>query len=431
DELTGLPNRNLLRDRLEHGIAIARRNQTSMATVFIDLDRFKIVNESLGHAAGDRVLRMISQRLRLCAREDDTVARQSGDEFVVVLANQGSDADITQVLQRILAAVGEPTVVDGREFHISCSIGVSLFPQDGNDGATLLRNADVAMYRAKERGRNNYQFFAEEMNDRIQARLLLEEGLRRGLERGEFVVHYQPRLDVSSGAIVACEALVRWQHPERGLIYPGQFISFAEEQGLIVPLGEGVLRVACEQAKAWQDAGIPPIRVAVNVSAHQFKAHDLVASIVRILKETGLESRYLELELTESAIMENAEEGVAMLATLKELGVTLSIDDFGTGYSSMSYIKRFAIDCLKLDRSFVRGVPGNEDDVAIVLAILQLGHSLGLRLTAEGVETEEQLDFLRTRGCDEYQGYLYSRPLPADRMGALLAGKRDPDPSPP
>ncbi|MDE2210525.1 MAG: EAL domain-containing protein [Betaproteobacteria bacterium] len=287
------------------------------------------------------------------------------------------------------------------------------------------------MYRAKERGRNNYQFFAEEMNDRIQARLLLEEGLRRGLERGEFVVHYQPRLDVSSGAIVACEALVRWQHPERGLIYPGQFISFAEEQGLIVPLGEGVLRVACEQAKAWQDAGIPPIRVAVNVSAHQFKAHDLVASIARILKETGLESRYLELELTESAIMENAEEGVAMLATLKELGVTLSIDDFGTGYSSMSYIKRFAIDCLKLDRSFVRGVPGNEDDVAIVLAILQLGHSLGLRLTAEGVETEEQLDFLRTRGCDEYQGYLYSRPLPADRMGALLAGKRDPDPSPP
>ncbi|MHB8495632.1 MAG: PAS domain S-box protein [Casimicrobiaceae bacterium] len=424
DELTNLPNRNLLRDRLEHGIAHARRNDTGMAVVFIDLDRFKFVNDSLGNTAGDKVLRMVTERLRSCTREEDTVARQSSDEFVIILTHPKSDADITQSLQRILDVVAEPLDVDGHPVRISCSIGVSLFPQDGNDGATLLRNADVAMYRAKESGRNNYQLFAGEMNERIQARLLLEDGLLKGLQRGEFIVHYQPQLDVQSGLVAGCEALVRWQHPERGLIYPGQFIPLAEEMGLILPLGEWILRAACAQARIWQDAGLAPIRLAVNLSARQLGARGLSATIGRVLQETGLAARWLELELTESAVMENPEEGAAVIAELKSLGVTVSIDDFGTGYSSMSYIKRLSIDGVKLDQSFVRGIPHDRHDVAITLAIMQLGRSLGLRMTAEGVETEEQRDFLRTHGCDEYQGYLFSRPLPAEQMEALLASER-------
>ena len=427
DTLTGLPNRSLLNDRLNQAIAHAHRNRHLLAVAFVDLDNFKVINDSLGHGAGDLLLKITAERLRSCLREDDTVARHGGDEFVLLLNDQSGRESAARTVSRVIERLARPLTVEGHELTNTCSIGVTLYPEDGSDAGVLLRNADAAMYRAKAQGKNSFQFYTADMSSHLGARLKLETQLRRALERGEFALHYQPKIDLRSGEICALEALIRWQHPDEGLIAPGRFIGLAEETGLIVPIGEWALRTGCAQVQAWSRAGLPPVLLSVNISARQFKRRDLVQTVSRALGDTGLCAPYLDLELTESLVMENAEEFIETLNALKGLGVSLSVDDFGTGYSSLSYLKRFPVDRLKIDQSFVRGIGTDPDDAAIARAVIQLGHSLDLRVTAEGVETMEQLQFLREHDCDEVQGYLFSRPLAVESVAELLRdGLRQP-----
>lgn len=420
DALTGLPNRNLLADRVRQALAYAQRYGHMVAVAFLDLDNFKFVNDSLGHTTGDALLKTVGERLKSCVRDADTVARQGGDEFVMVLFDQPNEESISSVLRRALEVVSRPYQVEGREFFVTCSAGCSLYPQDGHDEETLLKNADTAMYRAKEVGRNNFQFFTSEMNVRVSERLSLEAGLRRALERDELFLEYQPQTDLKSGRIVGAEALVRWNHPDLGRVPPSRFIPLAEETGLIVGIGEWILDAAVRQNRAWQDAGLLRLPVSVNVSARQSRHHDIVRSVAVALADSGLEPRYLELELTETMIIHGAEEFISVLERLKALGVLLAIDDFGTGYSSLSYLRRFPVNRLKVDQSFVSAVTGNPGDALIARTIIALGHDLGLRIVAEGVETREQLEFLRANDCDEIQGYYFSKPLAVADYEKLL-----------
>jgi diguanylate cyclase (GGDEF)-like protein/PAS domain S-box-containing protein len=419
DPLTGLANRSLLQDRLRQAILTAASFSTRLAVAFLDLDGFKFINDSLGHHIGDELLKTMAARFRACVHERDTVARLGGDEFVLLLNSSGSADEVRAVLERLLNTVTQPWMTEHGEYQITCSIGVALYPDDGADAQTLLKHADSAMYRAKDSGRNNFQFFTRELNTLMTERLELEGKLRRALERNQFQLYYQPRVDLASGRILGGEALIRWQIPGEQLILPERFISLAEETGLITPIGKWVLHTACAQNKAWQDLGLPPIVVSVNVSARQFRANNFVRSVAETLRETGLDPRYLEIELTES-VMHDAPQLVAMLGELKRIGVQVAIDDFGTGYSSLSSLKRFPVDRLKVDRSFVEHIAIDPDDAAIVRTIIALGRNLGLKVVAEGVETAEQLQFLREHACDEVQGYFFSRPIAAQTFENLL-----------
>ncbi len=420
DSLTGLPNRLLLHARIEHSLERARRNGTRLAVLFLDLDHFKNINDTLGHPVGDLLLQETARRLAACVREEDTVARLGGDEFTLLLEDLQDAHFAGEAAQRILAALAEKFVLQGHEVFVTCSIGISLFPGDGADVTTLLKNADSALYRAKEQGRDNYQFYTQELTARALERLALEASLRHAVPRGELRLHYQPQVDLYSGRVVGMEALLRWQHPQRGLVPPAEFIPLAEESGLILPIGEWVLRTACARLKAWIDAGLPKIRVAVNLSSRQFNQKNLFDTVAGVLRDTGLDPHCLELELTESLIMRDPEAAIATLARLRSLGVYFSIDDFGTGYSSLSYLKRFPIDRIKIDQSFVRNITTAPEDAAVSQAIISLSHSLNLKTVAEGVETAEQREFLRSRQCDEVQGFHFSRPLPEEEMEQLL-----------
>ncbi|MCL5060716.1 MAG: EAL domain-containing protein [Candidatus Thermoplasmatota archaeon] len=420
DALTGLPNRNLAQDRILQAIARAQRSGTQFAVMFIDLDHFKTINDSLGHNMGDLLLQRVAGRILACLREEDTVGRQGGDEFIVLLGSLDFPQDAAVVAHKILHALSTPYSINERDLHTSASIGIAIHPEDGRDVETLLKNSDTAMYHAKESGRNNYQFFAHEMNVAAAERLLLETSLRRAIAGGEMLLHYQPLVSLADGRIVATEALVRWKHPELGFVDPARFIPVAEDSGLIAPLGEWVLRQACLQLKQWHALGIQPPRMVVNLSSRQFREKNLVRIFSGVFRETGVEPRWLGLEITESVIMENPEVTIGILKELKALGIELSLDDFGTGYSSLSYLKRFPIDKLKIDQSFVHDITTDPDDEAMVTAIISMARHLNIRVVAEGVETEAQLAFLREHGCDEYQGYLFSRPLPADELHARL-----------
>ena len=421
DALTGLPNRNLLHDRLRQAVQ-SQRTPRNIAVVFMDLDHFKFVNDSLGHSTGDKLLKAMGERLRSVLREGDTVGRVGGDEFVLILNDQSNEEVIFRAMQRITAKVAEPITIEGKELYVACSAGISLYPQDGRDVDTLLKNADAAMYRAKEHGRSNFQFYTSEMNERVNDRLALEHALRRALEKNEFMLHYQQKVDLRTGQIIGAEALVRWLHPEWGLVRPARFIPIAEETGLIVQLGEWVIHEACRQARAWLDAGLQPGVVSVNLSARQFRAEGLVRTVSRILQETGLDPASLEMELTESMVMHNVEAAIATLQGLKSLGIALSVDDFGTGYSSLSYLKDLPIDALKIDRSFVRDIgSGSEaEDGILAAAIISLGHALHLKVIAEGVETDAQVHFLKRHGCDQVQGFLYGEPIAPQQFAQLL-----------
>jgi diguanylate cyclase (GGDEF)-like protein len=425
DALTGLPNRNLLHDRLRQAV-YSQRQPRAIAVVFMDLDHFKFVNDSLGHSTGDLLLKAMGERLRTVLREGDTVGRVGGDEFVLILNDQSNEEIIYRAMQRISAKVSEPITIDGKELYVSCSAGISIYPQDGRDVDTLLKNADAAMYRAKEHGRSNFQFYTSEMNERVSERLALENALRRAIERHELTLHYQQKTSLKTGHIVGAEALVRWLHPEWGLVRPARFIPLAEETGLIVSIGEWVLREACRQTRAWLDAGLDPGVVSVNLSPRQFRQEGLVRTVSRILEETGVNPAQLEMELTESMVVGNVDAAIAVLQGLKQLGVTLSVDDFGTGYSSLSYLKDLPIDTLKIDRSFVRdiGSGAEADDGVLAQAIISLGHALHLKVIAEGVETDAQMRFLRRHGCDEVQGFFYGEPVPPEGHAKLLERAR-------
>ncbi len=421
DTLTGLANRSLLNDRLQQAILAAQRHGSQVAVAFVDLDRFKFVNDSLGHHFGDRLLKTTAERLKSCVRECDTVARLGGDEFVLLIGGSDSGQDaVTHVMDRVLSSVAQPWVIDEGEFNVTCSVGIAVYPADGNEAETLLKNADSAMYRAKEGGGNGFHFFTNELNVLMTERLEMESRLRRALERQQFLLHYQPRVDLASGRIVGAEALIRWHVPEQGMIPPGRFIPLAEETGLIVPIGRWVLQTACAQNKAWQRAGLPPIVVSVNVSARQFRHDNLVETVADVLAQTGLDGKFLEIELTESMVMHDAAKLAAMLVELKKLGIQIAVDDFGTGYSSLSYLKRFPVDRLKVDRSFVQDIASDHDDATIVKTIIALGHNLSLKVVAEGVETEQQVKFLRQNNCDEMQGYYFGMPMSAEEFRQLF-----------
>jgi diguanylate cyclase (GGDEF)-like protein/PAS domain S-box-containing protein len=420
DPLTGLPNRILLRDRFELALAQAARNQARVALIFLDIDHFKAVNDSLGHPAGDNLLRQVATRLKACVRASDTVCRQGGDEFLLLVVPVPDPRAASVVAEKVLQVLREPVEIEGHALAVGASIGISVFPDDGDSFDTLLQKADMAMYEAKAAGRNGYRFFSSEMNANALERLNMQNRLRRALELDEFQLHYQPQVDLGSGRIIGIEALLRWTSPDLGAIPPGRFIPIAEESGLIVQIGAWVLRTACQQNQAWQARGLPEVPVAVNLSALQFARGDLLDTVERALEDSGLPARFLELELTESILIHDADNIMASLRRLKNLGIKLSIDDFGTGYSSLSYLKRLAVDKLKIDQSFVRDIASDPDDAAIVRAIIQMGHSLKLRTIAEGVESPDQLAFLRAEGCEEGQGYLFSRPVPAVEMEDLL-----------
>jgi diguanylate cyclase (GGDEF)-like protein/PAS domain S-box-containing protein len=424
DSLTGLANRNLLNDRLQQAIAGARRGGGSVAAVFLDIDNFKLVNDGLGHNVGDELLQQVAARLRTCVRESDTVARLGGDEFVLVLPNQGEaawvEADLTALVNKVLTQVSLPLILGDRPMRPTCSIGVSTFPQDGEDAASLLKHADAAMYRAKELGRNRFQFFTSDVHERILRRMELETSLRQALEREEFELHYQPQVGLATGMIVGVEALLRWRHPQRGLLGPQHFIAFAEETGLIIPIGTWVLGRACAQNREWQEQGLPAIPVAVNMSARQCEQQDLDHVVKRALAGAHLDPRYLELEITESISMAHPAQSVPLMQRLKDTGVALSIDDFGTGFSNLSYLKRFPIDRLKIDLSFVREITTDPGSLAISEAIITMSHSLNLQVVAEGVETQGQLDLLGARKCDLIQGFFFSPPVTADAFAQLL-----------
>jgi diguanylate cyclase (GGDEF)-like protein/PAS domain S-box-containing protein len=420
DFLTGLPNRMLLNDRIAQAIVGAKRHATQVAVLFLDLDGFKHINDSLGHSVGDKLLQSIAKRLVDCGRASDTISRQGGDEFVVLLSEVHRSEDAAIAASRMLMAVAEAHSVDEHELHVTTSIGVSVYPDDGEDAETLIKNADTAMYQAKENGRHSYQYFKPAMNARAVERQSIEESLRRALERNEFSLHYQPKVDFKTGAIAGAEALLRWTHPTRGAVPPAQFIPVAEECGLILPIGRWVLRQACEQARAWAKAGLPATTMAVNVSAKEFRGERFLRQLREILDETGLDPSMLELELTESVLMKHAESAASILKTVRDSGVQVAVDDFGTGYSSLSYLRKFPIDALKIDQSFVGRIGTTADDASIVTAVIGMAQSLKLRVVAEGVETLEQSTFLQAHACDEAQGYYFSRPVPAEQFATLL-----------
>jgi diguanylate cyclase (GGDEF)-like protein/PAS domain S-box-containing protein len=420
DALTELPNRLLLKDRLTQAIALAQRHRQKLAVFYLDVDRFKHINDSLGHFIGDGMLKSVAQRLRACTRNSDTVSRFGGDEFVVVLADMAHAQDATVSAEKILSSLGTPHTVEHHDLSVTVSVGIAIYPDDGSDADSLLRHADFAMLHAKDSGRNNYQFFKPAMNVRALERQSLESDLRDALEKQQFVLHYQPKMDLVSGAIVGAEALIRWRHPQRGLMSPAQFVPAAEQCGLIAPLSQWVLREACLQARSWQEAGLPSMRMAINTSAAELRSKDHLASVCAILAETHLEPRYLELELNESFLMQDLKSTATMLRALKDLGVKLALDDFGTGFSCLNNLKRLPIDTLKIDRSFVRDLTNDPDDASIVSAVISLGKSLNMQVVAEGVETREQFDFLREQHCPEAQGFYFSHPVIAGEFTQLL-----------
>jgi diguanylate cyclase (GGDEF)-like protein/PAS domain S-box-containing protein len=424
DALTGLPNRALFNDRLQQTLQQARRDDWIVGVLFLDLDRFKLVNDTLGHAFGDCLLRQVSERIGQCLRPGDIAGRLGGDEFAVILPGLAEPQNAGLVAERILKALALPFDLDGAETYVSASIGIALYPADGEDGDALMRNADAAMYGAKQLGRNNCQYYTAEMNERATAKLQLETRLRRALERGEFLLHFQPRTSIASGEIAGLEALLRWRPPGNGLVPPGDFIPLLEETGLIVPVGEWVVRAACAQIGAWRDAGLEPAPVAINVSARQLAQKDFCETLGRALAEHAVEPRWIEIEITESSLMQNPEDAVTLLRRIRALGIRLAVDDFGTGYSSLGYLKRLPLDALKIDRSFIRDTTTNPDDAAITRTVTALAHALGLKVVAEGVETQDQLAFLGEIGCDEAQGFLLSPPVPAGECAGLLSGRR-------
>ena len=420
DSLTGLPNRVMFNQRLEHALMQAKRHRRHLALLFIDLDRFKVINDTLGHEFGDTLLRDVAQRLMHNLRASDTVARLGGDEFVVLLEETSAPMYVATVAQKLIGALAQGFALAGKEYHVSASIGVSTYPADGETAAGLLKSADIAMYRAKEQGRNTFQFYAAEQNIHTVERLTLESGLRRALERGQLVLHYQPQVETASGRITGVEALVRWQHPELGLLPPASFIAIAEETGLIVPIGQWVLHAACATQRAWREAGLPPLRMSVNLSPRQFLHEGLTRDIEMIVRASDADAAHLELEITEGMVMQDPERAVTVLREMRNIGVHIAIDDFGTGHSSLAYLKRFPVDNLKIDRSFITEIPADRGDAAITQAIIAMAHSLELKVIAEGVETEAQYQFLLAQRCDEYQGYFFSKPLPGEQMRALL-----------
>jgi diguanylate cyclase (GGDEF)-like protein len=420
DDLTSLPNRLMLIQCLDQALSRQRRAGSQLAILFIDLDRFKVINDSLGHEVGDELLRQVADRLRSQSREGDTVARIGGDEFVVLVENQEYLRDISACAQRLVEQLSAPYLLGSKDCHVTLSIGISVFPSDGSDSQALLKAADVAKHRAKQMGRNNYQYYLPTMNVHTVERLELESDLRNALERREFILHYQPKVEIKTGMITGTEALLRWNHPLRGLVSPMDFISLAEETGLIVPIGEWVLATACAQNKLWQDQGLPKLGIAVNLSARQFGDSRLLARLTRIIQASGIDPSSLELEITESIMMSHGESAVAVLEQLNSIGVQIAIDDFGTGYSSLGYLKHFPIDTIKVDRSFIRDIPADSGDMKIARAIIAMAHALRLKVVAEGVETAEQLKFLRAQHCDAAQGYFLYRPLPADEAADVL-----------
>jgi diguanylate cyclase (GGDEF)-like protein/PAS domain S-box-containing protein len=431
DDLTSLPNRSLLTKLVDQAIIVAQRTKAHGCVMFIDLNRFKLINDTLGRAVGDALLREISQRFRLALRDQDVVARLSGDEFAVGLFDIHQHYEASMVANKLLAALNEPFLIEGHDLRVSASIGISVFPQDGNDAETLLRLADIAMYRAKQNASTDGEhiaFYSQDMNKGMQERMRIESGLRQALGNGQLLLHYQPKFEISTGRIIGAEALVRWKHPERGLVPPAEFIPLAEATGLVVQVGEWVLEAACAQAQAWKEKGLPPVRLAVNVSAREFTSA-LPGRVMDTLRRYGLEPSWLELEITESTLMHNIERVIGIMDRLTAAGITLSLDDFGTGYSSLSYLKRFPIDTLKIDRSFTTGIPVDTNDCAIASTIISIAQQLNHKVIAEGVETPEQLAFLKDSGCDEVQGYLFSRPLPAQEFeDALVQNWAPPEP---
>jgi diguanylate cyclase (GGDEF)-like protein len=424
DPLTGLPNRVTFNDRLVRDLARAKRRKEVVGVVLVDLDRFKEVNDTFGHAAGDRLLVAVAERLQGVVRETDTLARMSGDEFCVILTDQHDEGVAIEAAQRLHSAFGAPFPFDGQEMHVTASLGISLFPFNGDTPETLVKNADIAMFRAKAQGRDTLQVFSEEMSASVVERARMEKGLRRAIEKNEFVVHYQPEIDLRTGRIVGAEALVRWQIPDRGLALPMTFIPLAEETGAIVPMSEWILRTACAQAKAWQGQEHSPFRISVNVSARLFQKNDLAKSILDILGETGLGPESLELEITESVAISNLESTLETLWKLNGFSIRVAMDDFGTGYSSLAYLKKFPINLLKIDRAFIKELDRNPEDQTIVKAILAMAHTLNIEVIAEGVERVEQLDLLKSFGCDLAQGFLFSKAVPAAEFTRLLAGNR-------
>jgi diguanylate cyclase (GGDEF)-like protein len=423
DFLTGLPNRMLIQDRISQAVGLAVRHGGRLALLFLDLDGFKHINDSLGHAIGDKLLKSVAERLFECVRTSDTVGRLGGDEFLLLLSEVGLAESAAITARKILAAVAAPHAVDGHDLHVTTSIGISIYPDDGSDAATLIKNADTAMYQAKENGRQSYRFFRSEMNVRAVERQSIEEDLRRALERDEFCLHYQPKVDLKTGRITGAEALLRWTHPVRGAVPPVEFISVAEACGLIIPIGRWVLREACKQAQSWAQEGLPPLTMAVNTSAMEFRTENFLDGVLSIIESTGINPASVELEITETVLMKHVDSTRSVLKTLRAAGVHLAIDDFGTGYSSLSYLRKFPVDSLKIDQAFIRQITLEQDEAKLVIAIIALGRSLGLRVVAEGVETDAELRFLKAHHCDEAQGYYFSRPLPAAQFAALLIGR--------
>jgi len=424
DPLTGLANRELLHDRLQQTLHETARDQSLAAVFMLDLDNFKDINDTLGHPSGDRMLAQVGQRLRKRIRHSDTVARMGGDEFIIVLRNVSGSEVVARIAQEIVESLSLPFLLDDRKVYVTASLGIAICPLDGRDRDELIRKADTAMYHAKGQGKNRYQFFTAEMNRRAQERLALQSDLRRALERSEFIVHYQPKIDLATDEVTGVEALVRWQKPDDGLVSPAAFISLAEETGLIMPIGEEVLQLACAQVKSWQEQGMADLTVAVNLSAVQLRNGGLAETVRRILTATGLRPADLELEITESAIMQESDKAIALLEIMREMGIRITMDDFGTGYSSLSYLKRFPISCLKIDRSFIADVISNSEDAEIIRAIIAMAHRLKLKVVAEGVETTEQLAFLHQEGCDEAQGYYFAMPMPAAEFPRWLQARR-------
>ncbi|MFL1502952.1 putative bifunctional diguanylate cyclase/phosphodiesterase [Pseudomonas sp. O64] len=420
DALTELPNSTLLGDRLSQAIAVCRRHDTQLAVMFIGLDRFKRINNALGHPVGDEMLKHVSQSLVATVRESDSVFRYGSDEFVLILNDIKHPQQTQYIAEKLLAAVSTSRYVAGHDLSVTASLGISVYPDDSSSAVELIKKAETAMHAIKDHGPNDFSFFIDEMNLRAQEQQSLESAIRQALQRDEFILHYQPKLDLNSGQIVGAEALIRWHQPDHGWIYPSAFIPVAEDSGLIVPLSQWVLRQACEQARAWQAAGLPPICISVNISAIDFRQRNFVANLATILERTGLEPRLLELEITESVLMQNVEDTLITLRGIKTLGVRLSVDDFGTGYSSLSYLRRFPIDVLKIDQSFIRGLSDNSQDAQLISAIISLGKSLDMNIVAEGVETLEQLAFLKAHQCEEGQGFLFSKAVAADEFAQLL-----------
>lgn len=426
DALTGLANRRLFQEHLSLALALAQRRQKSVAVLFLDLDHFKVVNDSLGHSVGDEMLRQVAMRLKGAVREGDTVARVGGDEFTIVLQDLSRRDDAAEVAQKVLRTVAEPMEASGHRLYATTSIGITLSPDDGLDAETLLKNADAAMYRAKAEGRNNYQMSSEELSAQTRERMVVQSGLHHALEASQFELLYQPQVDIETRKAVGMEALLRWNHPQRGVILPEEFVPIAEERGLILPIGEWVLREACRAARRFQDRGLPFFRVSVNLSVRQLRDPGLLALIASAISEAGIDARVLELEITETVAMEDVVLTMSTLGRLREAGVSIAIDDFGTGHSSLSYLKRFPIDALKIDKGFVADLPDKFEDAAIVSSVIQLANGLGLRVVAEGVEKREQLDFLNESGCREVQGYYFSYPVPLEAMEALVFETEEP-----